>query len=35
MIFCVMLTACLSDDKNFDAFDDTSWLNSSIAIVNS
>ena len=35
MILHVMSIACLSDDKNFDASDDTSRLNSSIATVNS
>ncbi len=35
MILCVTSIAYLSDDKNFNAFDDTFWLNSSIATVNS
>ena len=35
MILYMTLTACLSDNKNFDTFDDTSWLNLFIATVNS
>jgi hypothetical protein len=35
MILHVMSTVYLNDDKNFDASDDTSQLNSFIATVNS
>ncbi len=35
MILHMTLIVCLSDDKNFDASDDTSQLNSFITTVNS
>ncbi len=35
MILCVILTAYLNNNKNFDAFDNISWLNLFIATVNS
>ncbi len=35
MILYVTLIAYLSDDKDFDASDNTSWLNSFITTVNS
>ncbi len=34
MILRVTLTACLNNNKNFNAFNDTSRLNSFIIIIN-